>query len=106
MLSIVFTLKYLIKSMYGVFRNPYEEQIPKLSSGVQFDQTFMEKTWETSCCKLTEMYCIPSSLTSIAIFDNSKDNITLAAVILVVLFSCGLYLLTKYFISVLSPVTK
>ena len=35
-----------------MFRNPLDEENPKLSLGVQFDQVFMEKTWETSCSKI------------------------------------------------------
>ena len=62
MLSIVFNLKYLSQNFIkfkdqGQFWNPHDEQIPKLSLGVQFDQEIMEKTWETSCCKLTDHYC-------------------------------------------------
>ena len=34
-----------------------DEQIPKLSLEVQFDQEFTEKTWKTSCCKLTHADC-------------------------------------------------
>ena len=44
--------------MYGVFRNPHDKQIPKLSLGVQFDQEFMGKTWKTSCCNLNRADCI------------------------------------------------
>ena len=63
MLSIVFNLKYLSQNFIkfkdqGQFWNPHDEQIPKLSLGVQFDQEIMEKTWETSCLKLTDHYCI------------------------------------------------
>ena len=63
MLSIVFNLQYLSQNFIkfkdqGQFWNPHDEQIPKLSLGVQFDQEIMEKTWETSCCKLTDHYCI------------------------------------------------
>ena len=63
MLSIVFNLKYLSQNFIkfkdqGQFWNPHDEQIPKLSLGVQFDQEIMEKTWETSCRKLTDCYCI------------------------------------------------
>ena len=62
MLSIVFNLKYLSQNFIkfkdqGQFWNPHDEQIPKLSLGVQFDQEIMEKTWETCCCKLTAPYC-------------------------------------------------
>ena len=63
MLSIVFNLQYLSQNFIkfkdqGQFWNPHDEQIPKLSLGVQFDQEIMEKTWETSCLKLTDHYCI------------------------------------------------
>ena len=62
MLSIVFNLKYLSQNFIkfkdqGQFWNHHDEQIPKLSLGVQFDQEIMEKTWETSCWKLTDWYC-------------------------------------------------
>ena len=62
MLSIVFNLKYLSQNFIkfkdqGQFWNPHDEQIPKLSLGVQFDQEIMEKTWETCCCKLTAPGC-------------------------------------------------
>ena len=43
-----------------MFRNAHDQQIPKLSLGVQFDQEFMEKTLETSCCKLNRADCICS----------------------------------------------
>ena len=63
MLLIVSNLKYLSQNFIkfkdqGQFWNPHDVQIPKLSLGVQFDQEIMEKTWETSCCKLTATYCI------------------------------------------------
>ena len=75
MLSIVFNLKYLSQNFIkfkdqGQFWNPHDEQIPKLSLGVQFDQEIMEKTWETSCRKLTDCYCI--TLTIIHTFSSSK----------------------------------
>ena len=43
--SIVFNLKYLSQifikmSMLGVFRNPHDEQIPKLSLGFKFNEDF------------------------------------------------------------------
>ena len=38
--------------MQGVFWNPRDEQNPKPSLGVQFDQVFMEETQKTSCCKI------------------------------------------------------
>ena len=41
-----------------MFQNPHDEQIPKLLLGVEFDQEFLEKPWETICCKLPEVYCI------------------------------------------------
>ena len=41
-----------------MFRNAHDQQIPKLSLGVQFDQEFMEKTSETSCCKLKRADCM------------------------------------------------
>ena len=41
-----------------MFWNPHDEQIPKLLVGVQFDQDFMEKTQEMSCCKLNRADCI------------------------------------------------
>merc|ERR1711983_133885 len=44
--------------MKGMFRNAHDQQIPKLSLGVQFDQEFMEKTSETSCCKLKRADCM------------------------------------------------
>ena len=44
--------------MQGMFRNAHDQLIPKLSLGVQFDQEFMEKTSETSCCKLKRADCM------------------------------------------------
>ena len=44
--------------MLGICWNAHDEQIPKLSLGVQFDQDFMEKTWKTFCCKLFRADCI------------------------------------------------
>ena len=41
-----------------MFRNAHDQQIPKLSLGVQFDQEFMQKTSETSCCKLKRVDCM------------------------------------------------
>ena len=32
--------------MLGIYRNAHDEQIPKLSLGVQFDKEFMENTSE------------------------------------------------------------
>ena len=60
MVSSVFNLYYLnqnfIKlSMYGMFWNSLDEQNPKMSLGVPFDQVCMEKTQKTSCCKLREI---------------------------------------------------
>ena len=40
-----------------MFQISHDKQIQKLSLGVQFDQEFMEKTWETYCCRPTETYC-------------------------------------------------
>ena len=50
---VFFNLKYFSQNfiklkMLRVFHNPHDEQIPKLSLEVQFDQEFMEKTWKTS----------------------------------------------------------
>ena len=56
-----------------MFQISHDKQIQKLSLGVQFDQEFMEKTWETSCCKLNRTDC--KSRDSVP--SKNKSNFTL-----------------------------
>ena len=40
---------YLIQSMYGLFQNPYDMQIPKLSSGVhgeKMENILLQTNWD------------------------------------------------------------
>ena len=65
MLSIVFNLKYLSKNfikfnIQGVFWNPQDEQISKLTLVIKFDQDLMEKKRKTSWLILTDTGCISS----------------------------------------------
>ena len=48
--------------MQGVFWNPYDEQISKLSLGNQFDQDLKKKTGETKCQFPYDFYCKEHSL--------------------------------------------
>ena len=62
MLSIVFNLKYLSKNfikfnIQGVFWNPQDEQISKLTLVIKFDQDLMEKKRKTSWLILTDTGC-------------------------------------------------
>ena len=51
-----------------MFRNAHDQQIPKLSLGVKFGPEFLEKTRETSCCKLNGGYCIFSNIKCTGLF--------------------------------------
>jgi len=62
MLSIVFNLKYLSQNfikfnIQGVFWNPQDEQISKLTLVIKFDQDLMEKKRKTLCLILDSSYC-------------------------------------------------
>ena len=63
MLSIVFNLEYLSQNfikfnIQGVFWNPQDEQISKLTLVIKFDQDLMEKKRKTSWLILTDTGCI------------------------------------------------
>ena len=73
MLSIVFNLKYLSKNfikfnIQGVFWNPQDEQISKLTLVIKFDQDLMEKKRKTSWLILTDTGCMSLKSTCWQIF--------------------------------------
>ena len=44
-----------------MFRNPHDEQIPKLLLGFKFDEDFTEKMCKNCCRKVKAAYCISAS---------------------------------------------
>ena len=70
MLQIVFNLEYLSQNFIkfncqGMFWNPQDKQISKLTLVITFDQDLMEKKRKTSCLILAVYYCIITKSTII-----------------------------------------